>query len=326
MTDHRPFFFFNRLVKWSLLEFVADMSARAWLGFAVLGTGLLLVGCGGGAPAVPPVNPLAGNWLIVGPMPTNGFSFSPVSGFRLAMTFDITGNNITAAGFANAPCALVSPPPPILGAALVSFGMGATGTITADGSFSLQTPATLPVASIAIQGKVPQANSGEWSGSYTASLNSSLGPPCTGSFMGPFTATSFPLVSGVYVGTGSSQTTVNGLQTPVTFQVTLQQGGTVVDRATGKPFTSNLVLVGGIRVQGSPCFTSGVTGSTPPSEVEGNQVVATFTMDDGSTLTIEGALADPTEARITTSVAIVTGGQCGKVPFVYQLRELDRQS
>ena len=307
----------------------SEMSVRAWLGAAACGAGLLLSGCGGGAPVAPAVSPLAGNWLIVGPMPTNVFSLPPVaSTFRLAMTFDVTGNNIAAAGFANAPCAPVSPPPPlpILSASSVSFGTDATGTIATDGSFSLQTPANLPVASISIQGKVPQTNSAGWSGSYTASLNSSLGLPCTGSFGGPFTATSFPLISGVYVGAGSSQTTLNGPETPVTFQVTLQQGGTVVDNVTGKPFTSNLVLTGSIRVQGLPCFASGVTSSTPPSEVEGNQLVAAFTMDDGSTLTIEGALADSTETRITANVAVVTGGQCGKVPFLIQLPELDRQS
>lgn len=89
---------------------------------------------------------------------------------------------------------------------------------------------------------------------------------------------------------------------------------------------SNAVLTGSIRVQGSPCFTSGVTGPTPPSEVEGNQVGMSFTMDDGSTLTILGSLMDVTETRMTTNVAIVIGGQCSTLPVVYKVPELDRQS
>jgi hypothetical protein len=65
------------------------------------GFGLLLCGCGGGsAPVAPAVSPLAGNWLIVGPMPTDEFPLPAASGFRLAMTFDVTGNKIVASGFA----------------------------------------------------------------------------------------------------------------------------------------------------------------------------------------------------------------------------------
>jgi hypothetical protein len=252
-------------------------------------------------------------------MPANGLVTS--TGFRLALTFDVTGSNVTAAGFGNDSC----------GNAESSFGFGslATGTIAADGRFTLQTPANFPEGTISIQGTVPKASESSWQGSYTISFNAPLVPSmCDTTLTGTFTATRFPLVNGVYVGTGSSQTIVNGVltTTPITFQVTLQQGGTVVSPATGKPLSSNAALVGSIRVQGSPCFTSGVTGSMPPSEVEGNQVSATFTMDDGSTLSIIGSLTDATETRMTTNVAIVIGGQCGTVPYIFQLPELDRQS
>jgi hypothetical protein len=301
------------------------MWVRSGFFCAACGVATLLSGCGGSStPSAPAVSPLAGNWLIVGPMPTNTLQFPPVTGFRLAMTFDVTGNNIVGAGFVNAPCQLGSSPSGILSAVSVSFGTSATGTVAADDSFSVQT-SSVPVGSISIQGKMPQASSGEWPGSYTASINPPIGPPCNGSSAGTVTATSFPLISGTYVGTGSSQTTVNGVSTPVTLEVTMQQGGTVVDQVTGKPFSSNLVLTGSIRVHGSPCFTSGVMSSSPMSGVEGNQVIATFTMDDGSTLRLQGAMIDPTEARIT-SIASVIAGQCGKVPFFFQVPELDRQN
>jgi len=117
---------------------------------------------------------------------------------------------------------------------------------------------------------------------------------------------------------------------PITFQVTLQQGGTVTNPVNGAPapYSSNAVLVGSIRVQGSPCFTSGATSATTPqSAVEGNMVSANFTMDDGSTLTILGSLTDPSETRIATTVAVLHSGQCGGAfPTIYQLPELDRQS
>lgn len=289
---------------------------------------MLLAGCGSGivTPVAPAGNALAGNWLIVGPMPTTATIATTAStastGFRLALTFDVTGSIIEAAGFGNDSC----------GDAEGSFAFGslATGTIAADGSFTLKTPSSFSDDEvISIQGTVPKANGNPWPGSYTASFPGSLvGSTCSSNLAGNFTATSFPLVGGVYVGTGSSQAMVNGVltTTPLTFQVTLQQGGTVVSSVTGKPLTSNAVLVGSISVQGSPCFTSGVTGSTPTSEVEGNQVVATFTMDDGSKLNIAGTLTDATEMRITTNIAIVTGGQCGATQRIYQLPELDRQS
>jgi hypothetical protein len=302
------------------------MKNWAWLSFTACGMGLLLCGCGGGS--APAVSPLTGNWLIVGPMPTNQLQLPPVTeGFRLAMTFDVTGNNIVAAGYANVPCQPpTSSPPPILTPISLSSAISATGTAASDGSFSVQSPANFPLGTISIHGNAPQTNEGEWPGSYaiSVSLNPAVGSPCTANSSGTFTATSFPLIDGVYVGTGSSQSTVNGTGTPVTVQVTLKQGGTVVDQVTGKPFSSNLALSGSIRVQGIPCFTSGTMNPSPQSAVEGNQVVASFSMDDGSTLRITGALTDSTETRMTSLVSI-TAGQCGTVPHLF-LPELDRQS
>jgi hypothetical protein len=78
------------------------MKISAWFSFTACGIGLFLSGCGGGsvpaATVAPAVSPLAGNWLIVGPMPTNDFSLQDTSGFRLAMSFDVTGNNISGPG------------------------------------------------------------------------------------------------------------------------------------------------------------------------------------------------------------------------------------
>lgn len=307
------------------------MKLRAWLSFWIVGAGLLLVGCGGeGSPksTAPAGSALAGNWLIVGPMPTSGLFLNQPTGFRLAMTFDVNGNTVTAAGSGNNSC----------GDAGLSFGFAsvATGTIAADGSFNLQNPTNLPtsfpIGSISIDGKVPAASGSPWPGSYTATITvptlGTSGSTCVSNLAGTFTATSFPLVSGSYAGTATGQTIVNGVPvtSAISVEVVLQQGGTVTSPATGLPFTSNTVLTGSIAVQGSPCFTSGVTTSTPASAVDGNEIVAAFTMNDGSTVELEGRLTDSTESTISTDVLLVLSGPCTKSPSLYQLPELDRQS
>src|SRR5271154_3621652 len=101
------------------------MKIWAWLSFTACGMGLLLCGCGGGStPAV--VSPLAGNWLLVGPLPTNVISLPPPSsGFRLAMTFDVTGDQVIAGGFGSNFCDNVQ--------AGFEFGDVAAGILAADG-------------------------------------------------------------------------------------------------------------------------------------------------------------------------------------------------
>src|ERR1700732_4730523 len=133
------------------------MNVRAWVSLAACGAGLLLSGCGGG---VAPSSSLAGNWLIVGPLPTNQLQIGGVSGFRLAITIDVTGNSLVASGFVNESCSNQDPVSPFLSRS-VSFTTLAQGTVAADGSFTLQTPTNFQTNSLVIQGKVPQAN-GTW--------------------------------------------------------------------------------------------------------------------------------------------------------------------
>jgi len=257
-------------------------------------------------------------------MPTNEIQFPPPpSGFRLAMTFDVTGNNVVAGGFGSNFCDNVE--------SGFEFGsaVAVAGTVAADGSFTLATPTSSPLATISIKGMVPPANGEPWSGSYAVSLGGHA-PACDANLSGTFTATSFPLVSGVYVGTGSTVAGPNGVPAaaPVTFQATLQQGGTVTNPGNGaaSTFFSNAVLTGSIKVQGSSCFSSGVTGAKPSSGVIGNMVDASFLMDDGSTLSLLGSLTDITEGHIATNLVLVAGGNCGGITNVIRLPGLDRQS
>ncbi len=108
-------------------------------------------------------------------------------------------------------------------------------------------------------------------------------------------------------------------------QVILQQGGMVTNPATGISTPSSIALNGSIRIQGSPCFTTGVTSAIRPSGMEGNMVTASFTMDDGSLLILSGVLTDSTEAHIPNGGFAVVGGKCGTPPLFADLLQLDRQ-
>ena len=308
------------------------MRLRAWLHYVACGAGLLLCGCGGKSvtatptPVTPDASALAGNWLIVGPMPAISPSVSippQPPPMRLALTVDAVGNNIVAAGFGTHLCGS------FMGS--FSFAPVVTGTVAQDGSFSLGAPPVFPDITVAMTGKMPATAGTPWAGSYTVGFTELPGfqTDCVGTFSDTFTAISFPLVNGVYAGTASSTTSVNGAPTTTTMalQVTLQQGGTATD-IRGRTVTSNTVLTGSIKVQGSPCFSSGTTNGSVSSSVLGNEVSAAFTMDDGSTLELSGSLTDASESRIATNLVLLTGGQCGgsRPPFAYRLPELDRQS
>jgi hypothetical protein len=237
------------------------------------------------------------------------------------MTFDVTGNKIEAAGLTNQPCSNQDPSSPI-----VALGVWSTditdGVIAADGSFTLQTPDNISKNPLSIQGKVPEAGDG-WTGIYTASFAGPVQPACGGSYSGTVTATSFPLVSGVYVGAGSSPSVPGTPGKPVAFQLRLQQGGILTDSSKGISMPSISVLTGSIQVSGSSCFSSGTIGQTSPGAVEGNLMNANFAMNDGSRLNFQGALTDSTEESITPGFVVVTGGNCSGF---YQLPEIDRQN
>src|ERR1700761_5194680 len=162
------------------------MKTSALLSFTACGIGVFLSGCGGGGVPAAPVSPLAGNWLLVGPMPTNEISFPPSpppsSGVRLAMTFDVVGDQVIAGGFASNYCHN--------GQVGFEFGAVAAGILAADGSFTA-TPANSPLETVSIKGTAPQKSGEPWSGSYTVSLGGTPAPVCDANLSGTFTATSF---------------------------------------------------------------------------------------------------------------------------------------
>ena len=293
--------------------------------FAACGVGSLLCGCGGSASlqstSVLPANGLAGNWLIVGPMPEISPSVTNPTGttLQLALTVDEVGNNLVAGGSGDLIC----------NGSAGAFGLGLSGTVAQDGTVTLHSPGSAN-GPLVIGGKASASASTLWSGNYTMSpaAFTSLSSSCVGTLSNTFTAVPFPLVSGVYAGTATGTTIINDTPTTITLQMTLQQGGTATDTLTGATETSNIVLTGSLKVQGSPCFNSGTTTGLPSSTIMGNRMLVTFTMDDGSTLQLIGMLTDVGESRIATDLVSLSGGKCGggTIPVVYQMGELDRQN
>jgi hypothetical protein len=298
------------------------MNVRALFSFAVLGS--VLIGCGGGSSkqTALAVSPLAGNWLITGPMPTVGFTAPGTGVFSLA------------SGYGSGFCASASVPPVYDNA--FSFGSLTTGVIAADGSFTLQTPPTTPIYSLSVQGKVPAMNAEQFAGTYAAGFNSTIARGCVGNSAGSFTATYFPIVSGVYSGAGEFQSFANGVSTatPVTIELTLHQGAPVLDPKTGIAKPSNIAIGGSISVKGFPCFTTG-TASTiqfgptlqPSSSIQGNIMIMNFTMDDGTMLSMNGALTDATENHISAFFAVDPFVQgCGAGAIIIPAVDLTRQT
>ena len=298
--------------------------SRSGLACAVVAACMSAVsGCGGGSPAAnatTPVTPsnLSGNWLIAGSLPSE--SSAPVTSLNLAMTFDVNGSNLTAAGFANIPCGSLE--------ASAGFGALVSGPIAADGSFTAQTPfaaSSAPLFQVAIQGTVPKQSGGPWSGTYT--LTSSF-TGCSKTLTGSFTATPIGAVSGTYAGSVTLTQTATGsppTKTPVTMQVALKQGGTFAPVGSTTAVYSEVVLTGSIKVQGTTCFASGTASTTVPSAVEGNFVLANFDMDDGSKLQMLGTLLDVGAGKMSVAFVQVSAGGCGQLSS-FPMTEFDRQS
>lgn len=289
------------------------MKCRVVAAAAALGVLGLLCGCGAGQGST---SPLAGNWLIVGSMPT--FYPFPAGGtFDLAMTMDVEGKSVTATSNEVMSCSGST--------ALGGFGTGGVGyeagTIASDGSVSLETSQRAivvlgPVLTIA--GKLPQKAGDEWSGSYA--IGSQLIASCLPQLTGNFTAIQFPLVNGTY--SGQSPVVPESTLMPISIQMKLQQGGPVPD-ANGLPKNSLLGLTGSLEVQGVSCFSSGrfeptvnvpiVNGITllqGITLVSGNNIQVAATMNDGSTMLVSAEFLDTTEHSLNVKEVAVVGGNC----------------
>ncbi len=238
---------------------------------------------------------LAGNWLLAGSMPT-GYGVTS-SALSVTATFDVSGSNVSGIVQVQLPCATAG----ALGVPLIL-----QGTVVADGSFTLNSVAVAGFAqTFTLQGKAPSVAGGAWSGNFSFT---NPGAACGGTTSGAVAAVSVPLISGTYLAMASLGNPLNNLLQGVALKLVLQQGGTI--GSTGA--TSNLALSGTMTVSSSTCITSGTTLAAPAGGfVEGAQVGTTFTMNDGSTVLLDGQVTSMTGSTISALLITTKQGSCG---------------
>ena len=269
-----------------------------------LGCLLVLAGCGGGAPfaSSPPKAPavasnLAGNWLLYGTLPKARASFDSQPGFGIS--FDANGNKLVAVASISTTC-LNSLVPFEIG-----IGILIHGAVSSDGSFSISSPTGL-LTSLTVTGRAPDTAGQPWSGTYNLTITNSY---CPISQSGSFTAIAVQDLNGTYTGTDSMFLLPN--TNTVTMSFTLKQGAMLYSPiATLPAVTSRLALAGSVLVRGLPCFSKGTTSTVAASLVEGGPVVMNFTMDDGSTMFVQGSIDDVAASQMDIDSLFVRGGSC----------------
>jgi hypothetical protein len=239
---------------------------------------------------------LTGNWLLAGTMPP-GYALTSTA-LSVTATFDVNGSAVSGIVQVAVPCVTVG----ALGAPLI-----VQGTVAADGSFTLN---SVPVAGLTqtrtftLQGKVPSVAGGSWTGTFSFT---NTGTACAGVTSGPVNAASVPSVTGAYAATASLGSPLNGLLQSVGLKFALQQGATLISNAN-----TNLPLTGSLTVSNSTCVTSGTTtGSQLAGFVEGSQVGATFLMNDGSTVLMDGQIINTNGSVISAILFTTNPGTCG---------------
>ncbi len=230
------------------------------------------------------------------------------------MTFDVNGSNVVGVGVVSLACASGVSSGRLNGVGSVIL---VSGPVAADGTFTLEnrapTSGTLFDVDLFVQGTVPKTSQGAWSGNYTIG-STEVG--CLTTVSGSFTAAPIQAVTGTYAGSLTLPqlgTMGTSTQTPVTVQMTLQQGGTFVSPATGNGVYSNTTLTGSVQVTGTTCFASGKVSTAFPSVVEGDLVEAIFTMDDGSQMEVTGTVEDVLASRMSVHSVRGSGGKCGQL-------------
>ncbi|HEY0307703.1 MAG TPA: hypothetical protein VGB94_06045 [Acidobacteriaceae bacterium] len=261
-----------------------------------------LTACGGNP--IAPVsstgyNGLTGNWALAGERATNSFPL-------LSAVIFVNGTDVAALGNFMVPCS--NAPSPLIGA--VGGSMGLTGTLAADGTFTL-TSLVLPVGpgyspQITIKGSLPAAGSSTWNGTYSIIVTNSSST-CTANQSGSFTAQAIAPVSGTFAGTlplvnGSSLSTAS-------VSTHLVQGPASAPPGSSSTLTNAFPLSGTITIQGVSCFTHGTSIASFTNMIEGDHYGVEFAMDDGSTVLMTGWMTDFSGKQLKGVFGII-GGNC----------------
>ena len=235
------------------------------------------------------------NWRLIGSGSAPG---AQPSNPYIGLAIGVSGNTLYAAGADFVPCSQ--------GSSAIGESIGGSTQIASDGSFDLNNLA-IPQNSIqySIHGKVPQAGSSSWQGTYT--LTSPANNSCVFSDSGSFTATAYPPFQGTYAGKVDGQ----GLGSGVSLTLDVSQGAPILSPTGPHAVASfRLPLTGTISVSGSTCFTSGTFESKSNSAVMGDQFMIAASMSDGSTAEIRGWFSDQTEKTLQPFTIAVHSGQC----------------
>ena len=273
-----------------------------------------LCGCGASpsSPVPVPVSSnhfLAGNWLLSGSLPVAGFSTGSQPG--LAVSFDVTGNAVTAGAnlTTTSSCGTIG----------VAYAASLTGTLASDGTFTLTSPGSanlVPLSALSVQGTVPASANAPWKGTYTfssttPSLNNN--PACTVTQSAAVTATAVQDVTGTYSGSGTFPATAAGTTAaPFSVSLDLQQGATLYSVGGRTAVASRLALSGSLQAQGLGCFTSGTTSTLASSEVAGDRIEANFVASDGTTASLSGSIVDTGAMSLSIDSIAVRGTQCNE--------------
>ena len=276
------------------------MRMRGWLLILLLAAAFGMVSCGGNQAPVVSVTPAAlqGNWYLFAPV---GFVNFPPS----SMTIETVGNQVYGQGTFSFACSGSS--------SFQSIGISPVtvrGQIAADGSFELKDDAKDPIQ-LVIDGHVPTSVTPTWAGSYTASDGTVTG--CTIDAKGSFTATAYPALDGTYAGTLAGVAVPGGTAMPsITISTKITQEQPVTYSAGLLEYWTPLAAT--IQVQGSSCFTTGgtptVTPPIPPGRLEGAEVLLSYKMNDGSTLSLSGWFLDESGKTLRVRSARVFNGDC----------------
>jgi len=248
-----------------------------------------------------PYTGLTGNWLLAD---TTGTDYPPVISMAL---FD-NGSALTARGNLSVECgyfthALIGP---------VTVPLALESSLAADGSFTMSeaVPTIAGTIQLTIQAT---SNASGWGGTYAIAGASNLQTCGIASYSGTFTAQQIPPITGTYTGNISLYTNPASV-----YGFTLNLTQEAPAAIPGSSALSNIPVTGTASVQGISCFTQGTlpAASSVLSNVTGEQYVLNFTMNDGSTLLMQGFVQQGSPSGYVAGSTMlggsftVVGGNC----------------
>lgn len=257
---------------------------------------------------------LSGNWQLTGNRERKLYPL-------LSLAIHVNGKQITAAGDDFVVC----PASPRDG---VGGSQEMIGEISPDGNFTLRTMSSRNTLQLTVAGKIPDAGSTNWPGTYKFTSPASHG--CAFDQEGSFTATLLARLAGTFSGPVTmsypSAPPPPGYTGPSTarlkFTITAAQGGEflVHEKKVGAPFIY-LPLTGTINVSGSACFNRGASDTNPfANNIQGARAHLNFEMNDESELSVIAVYTSPQEAGLEIQAAFVKGGKCDKQAFAGTLQ------